>query len=262
MDMSRISVCSIALRHLEAEAAFRVIAEAGFKKVDLLQRLPHLSLDPAECDPEKVQQAAQACGLRIANLGSYTGAGFESEDPAEQEAAFKLMARAIDLAVFFGARSIRVRAGNDDPACIARIVPWFKESAEYAARHRVYMGIENHGGGISGSPEVLASLFEQVGSPYFGELYEPYNLMSAGTEYHYALGVLHKNVVHAHFKLGKGRPGAMELTMPEENEIDYPWIVGTLDRLGYQGDYALEYEYKGEPAETALAKWYTAFAAL
>ncbi|NLS76807.1 MAG: TIM barrel protein [Chloroflexi bacterium] len=260
--MSRVSVCSIALRHLEAEAAFRVIAEAGFKKVDLLQRPPHFSLDPAECDPEKVAKAARTYGLQIANLGTYTGAGFESENPAEQEAALKLMYRAIDLAVFFGARSIRVRAGNDDPACIERIVPWFKQSADYAAAHRVYMGIENHGGAISGNPEVLTSLFGKVGSPYFGDLYEPYNLMSAGTEYHYALGVMRKHIVHAHFKLGKGKPGAMQLTMPEENEIDYPWVLSTLDKLGYTGDFALEYEYKGEPAETALPKWYEAFKAL
>ena len=49
------------------------------------------------------------------------------------EGELRSLCRAIDLAVFFGARSIRVAAGNDDPACLDRIVPWFRRGTEYAA---------------------------------------------------------------------------------------------------------------------------------
>ena len=255
MDLSRFSCCSIALRHLEVDAALAVIAEAGFAKVDLLQRPPHLSLDPNESDPEAILRAAQAHGLQIANLGTYVGAGFESDDEAVQAQALADMKRAIDLAVFFGARSIRARAGNDDPDLIDRMVPWFQRGAEYAAKHNVLMGIENHGGGINGHPEVCVELFEKVGSPYFGVLYEPANLMKANVDYKYALGVMYRHVNHAHFKPSVGMADDYALTMMDEGTLDLVWILEHLERIGYQGDIALEYEYKGEPAETGLKKW-------
>ena len=37
------------------------------------------------------------------------------------------------------------------------------------------MGIENHGGAISGNPEACAELYDKVGSKYAGVLYEPCN---------------------------------------------------------------------------------------
>ncbi len=77
MDMSRVSTCSIALIHHPPEKAFEIIAAAGYKKVDLLERLPHLSLLPNECDPAPIKAAAEAHGLQIANLATYVGGGQE-----------------------------------------------------------------------------------------------------------------------------------------------------------------------------------------
>ncbi len=258
MDLARVSACTYPLIDRSAPEAMRIIAAAGFRKIDLLGRLPHLSLDLGECDPAAVQRAADACGLRIANLGTYVGRGLAAGDPATQEGELRSLCRAIDLAVFFGARSIRVAAGNDEPACIDRIVPWFRRGAEYAAARGIYMGVENHGGGISGRPELCAELAAAVGSPYFGVLYEPYNLMAAGTDYRAALETMKEHIVHTHFKDGKATAEGFQLTMMGEGEIDFAWIVERLNGLGYRGDFAFEYELKSEPPETGLAKWYQA----
>jgi sugar phosphate isomerase/epimerase len=254
MDLSRFSCCSIALARMTVEEAFPIIAAAGFKKVDLLNRAPQLSLDPAESDPEAILRVAEDNGLQIANLGTYVGTGFESDDRSVQEKALKDLKRAVDLAVFFGSRSIRAKAGNDDAQFIDRIVPWFQRGAEYAEKHNIPMGIENHGGTISGNPEMCVKLFEKVGSPYFGVLYEPANLMHA-TDYRYSLGVMHNHVNHVHFKPSKGIGPTHELTTMAESELDLHWVMTSLDRIGYKGDIAIEYEYRGEPAETGLAKW-------
>jgi sugar phosphate isomerase/epimerase len=259
MDTSRLSCCSIALRHLPVEEAFALIADAGFTKVDLLNRMPHLSLDPEETDPETIKQVAEENNLEIANLGTYVGAGFESEDESVQAQALKDMYRAIDLAVFFGARSIRAKAGNDDPDLIDRMVPWFQRGAEYAARFDIPMGIENHGGGINGNPEKCVELFTKVGSPYFGVLYEPANLMHAGVDYKYALGVMREHIMHVHIKPSKGMGDDFALTHLGEGEMDIEWCIEKLNDIGYEGDFALEYEYKDEPAETGLEKWYQAW---
>ena len=111
MDMTRISTCSIPLRDRPVDEAFAVIADAGFKKVDLLGRMPHFSLDPAELAPETIQAAAEKRGLRIANLGTYVGSKFVSDDETELARELDDLKRAVDLAVFFGARSIRVMPG-------------------------------------------------------------------------------------------------------------------------------------------------------
>jgi len=58
-DKDRLSTCSIAFIKYEPEKAFEIIAEAGFKKVDILERPPHFSLFEDECDPKKLLQAAK-----------------------------------------------------------------------------------------------------------------------------------------------------------------------------------------------------------
>jgi sugar phosphate isomerase/epimerase len=262
MDMSRVSTCTYALRGRPIEETAKIIAAAGFKKIDLLEQLPHLSLDPNECDPAALKATIEAYGIQIANLGTYTGENFASDDLAERERELKLMYRAIDLAVFFGSRSIRVSAGDDDPDHLDQIVPWFRRSAEYAARKNIYLGFENHGGGISGQPELCRELAEKVGSPFFGVLYEPANLMLDGTDYRSALEIMRDHIVHTHFKDGVSTEDGFVLTMMGEGEVDFRWIVQQLDALGYDGHFALEYEVPTEPPDTGLKKWYDAFAAM
>ena len=161
-----------------------------------------------------------------------------------------------------------MRPGNDDPECIDRIVPWFQRGAEYAAEWEIYMGVENHGGGISGQPEQCKELAEKVGSPFFGVLYEPYNLMAAGIEYRSALETMGEWIVHTHFKDGMLTEEGFGMTMMGQGEIDFVWIVQRLKDLGYEGDFALEYDPDASPAtelkppETGLREWYEAFQAM
>jgi len=258
MDLKRLSCCSYPLRERPVEEALSTIAAAGFKKVDLLGRMPHLSLDPEECDPQALLALARKHGLQIANLGTYVGRGFAEADSATQFAALEEMRRAIDLAVLFGARSIRVFAGNDDPACTERIVPWYRRSADYAEEKGVYLGIENHGGGISGKPERVAELAARVGSPNFGALYEPFNLMAHGEDYRRALETMKDCIVHTHFKDGRMTPQGFQLTMMGEGEIDFRWIMQRLAELGYEGDFAFEYELEAPAPAVGLKTWYAA----
>lgn len=287
MDMSRVSTCSIALIDHPPEKAMEIIAAAGYKKVDLLEKLPHLSLFPPECDPTALKAAADAHGLQIANLATYVGGGqhgrrtnwafhgwevpnperfascgFSSEEPTERETELGQLRRAVDLAVYFGARSIRVMAGNNDPKTLDKIVPWFQRAAEYANEKKVYMGLENHSAGIAGTPKLCVELAEKVGSPFFGVLYEPGNIMhQMNTDYKAALDTMKEYVVHCHFKDWAPSKG---YTMLGEGAIDFPWIVEELDKVGYDGDFALEYELPTpldtRDAETGIKKFFEAFA--
>ncbi|MBI3945520.1 MAG: sugar phosphate isomerase/epimerase [Armatimonadetes bacterium] len=257
MDMQRVSACTVALHEREPEYAFQLLAAAGVRKVDLWGRMPHFSPDPAVCDPVALQALAARYGLKIANLGSYPGGGFSSEDPAVCEASLDELIATLDRAAELGARSIRVSPGKgEDPAVIERIVPWFRRGAEHAERRGIYMGMENHAGSIAGNPDAVTELCERVGSRFFGVLYEPCNLAHRGVDYKEAFARFRDWVVHLHIKDGLHVDGKFQRCHFGEGEIDYHWVFDSLASIGYTGDFALEYEVTNiEPMETGLAKW-------
>ena len=285
--MFPITTCSIALNHMPAEKAFEAIAAAGYKKVDPHEKV-HLQIFEDLCDPAVLKATADKNGLQIANLATYAGGGidgrrkayalsgwevpnperltscgFSSDDPEDLKTEFEQLLRTIDLAVFFGSRSIRVIPGNDQPDTIDKIVPWFKRAAEYAAEKKIYMGFENGFADLAGTPKLCVELVEKVGSPYFGVLYEPGNLLhDTGTDYRAALKTMKDHVVHCHFKDCKPVGDGYEFQHFGDGVIDFPWIIEQFDAQGYEGDIALEYELPTPKSEIDLKKYYNDFAAL
>ncbi|MEZ4711224.1 MAG: sugar phosphate isomerase/epimerase family protein [Caldilineaceae bacterium] len=265
MDITRLSTCTFPLKDRPLEQALPIIAAAGYKRIDLLGRMPHFSLDANECDPQEVLAQAKANGLEIANLGTYVGVGLASAERAEQEAGLQEMMQAIDAAALLGARSIRVfrpHSEIDDPAKIDQIAPWLRQAAEYAATKSVYMGFENHGGPLGGDPEQCRRLCEAVGSPHFGVLYDPCNLMGAGTDYRSALDIFQDHIAHVHFKDGVVDTNGFRRTMLGQGDIDFGWIMQRLDQVGYDGHIAIEYELVEPVPEEGLRMWYEAYQAL
>jgi sugar phosphate isomerase/epimerase len=287
LDKTRLSTCSIALNDRSAERAFEVIAAAGFEKVDVHEKV-HFSIFSDECDIVALKEAAASHNLKIANLASYAGGGldgrrvaysyhdwqvanperftscgFSSTDPEEREAEFEQMMQTIDHADLLGSRSVRVVPGDDQPSSIDTLVPWFKRASAYAGDKGIYLAVENHGGGIAGTPELCVRLAQEVDSPYFGILYEPGNLMhDTGTDYRAALERMKNYLVHVHLKDCKPVAGGYQMQHFGEGTIDFAWIMRRLEEVGYKGDFALEYELHEETAEVGLPKFYRDFTAL
>jgi sugar phosphate isomerase/epimerase len=288
MDMSRVTFPSIALIHHTPETAFELIAAAGYKNTDVLEKAPHMSIHPDEFDLDILKAAAEKHGLGIPWLNTYVGGGqhsrgsawlhhpgfqftnperyttvgFGSDDPEKLETELQHVYRAIDMAVYLGARGMRFTPGDDDPAKMDKYVPWLKKCAEYAEKNNVYMGTENHDTGIMGRPERLVELFEKIGSPYVGVIYEPYNLMEqAGYDYRKAFEVMRDHIVHVHLKDGKLMPDRRNYkpTLMGEGEFDFRWVMKRLNEIGYDGPIALEYEVAEVPPEEGLVQFYNAF---
>jgi len=260
MDESRISACTYPLREHDAQYALQVLADAGLKKADLW----HFSEDPSECDLDELMALSDRVGVKIANLGTYPGREFTADSEEERAAELVKMKATIDAAAKLGVRSIRVKPGEGEaPAIIDQIAPLMAESAAYAEQRGVYLGMENHGGSIAAHPEHAQALCEAVGSPYFGVLYEPCNLLAAGVDYRRAFEVFADHIVHLHFKDGKWGEDSFARCHLGEGDVDAVWVIQALDSIGYEGDYALEYEITEiEPMETGLPKWLQYFRSL
>ena len=254
MDLERVSACTYAVREEPLDYTFRLIADSGYRKVDLWGGPPNYSNDPAECDIPALQGKAESYGLRIANLGTYAGRRFhELGHAAEMEE----MRRAVDNAASLGSRSIRVCPGEgEDPAIIPDLIPFFEASAEYAAERGVYLGMENHAGSIAARPTDIMRLIKAVDSPNFGILYEPANLMACRVDYKEAHAAFAGHITHVHVKDSRWREGAYERTDIGEGDVDVTWVVRTLEADGYTGDYALEFEIERTvPVETGFPAW-------
>jgi sugar phosphate isomerase/epimerase len=288
LDISQITCCSIALINHPVDKAFELMAAAGYKNTDVLEKLPHLSLHPDEFDPEELRAASEKHGVRIANLNTYIGGGtsarasfwlecpdfeldnaqkytelgFSSDDPKELEAELEMAYRAIDMGASLGVRTVRFVPGDEDPAKMDKIVPWLKRCAEYAEEKGVILVTENHGKLILGSPELVVEMLEKVGSPNMGVIYEPHNLMAqAGQDYRKAFETMRDHIKHVHFKDGRlvTRERNYEPTLMGEGEFDFCWVLRRLNEIGYQGELALEYEVPEVPADEGIKQFYDAF---
>ena len=258
MDISRASACTYAMRKSDMEYALHVVAGAGFRKVDLWGGMPHFSIDESEYDIDKLIETANSYGIQIANIGTYCGRRFSSDSEEEIQQELRDTKKTIDIAQRLGTRSIRIVPGSGEREVLDKIVPYFRECAEYAESKGVYMGFENHGGGISGNPEACAELSEKVGSKHFGVLYEPCNLMHGEVDYKEAFATFHEYITHMHLKDGAPQEdGKFRTTMLGDGLVNTEWVVENLNKAGYTGDFALEYEVSHiEPIETGLKKWF------
>ena len=257
MDLSRLSACSIPLRKRPAAEALGVIAEAGFKKVDLLGAEPHFPPVPSAEQLHEIEAAAQRSGIRIANLGTYYGRPLPGSDEETQQEIRAAIA-GMEAAVKLGARSLRIHPGKDRTRETGfALKPFFRAVAKEAEQRNLWLGIETHGGLSSDAP-AMVELCEQVGSKRFGVLFDPCNCAANHVDYKEAWAIFKDHVTHVHLKDGRREPdGSWKRVHLGEGEIDARWLLNELAKHGYDGDIAVEYEINDtEPAETGLKRWY------
>ena len=244
--------------------ALRFLAESGVYRADLRGPEPHCPKLPTDDQLIAIEAASSATGVAVANIGSYPGRDFASEDEAARTAEMHKMRLTIDAAQRLGARSIRIMPGHgEDPALVDHIAPLMAESAAFAEAAGVFLGMENHRGSIAGDPRTILRLCEIVGSRNLGVLYEPCNLWHAGVDYQQAFDVFSDWIVHVHIKDGRRTADGFERVHLGEGDVDVQWVVDALEGIGYSGDYALEYEIPDiEPVESGLRKWVSYFSSI
>lgn len=190
----------------------------------------------------RVRRHAHIRGVTVS--GTAVGNTFTHPRGPERDKEIALVKQWVDHAAILGAPHIRVFAGNQQKGqtraeAVANCVEALDECAEYAGKRGVFLGIENHGGIVSG-PDQLLEVVRASKSPWVGinldtgnfHTEDPYESLAQCAPY--AVNVQYKGEIRR-----KGA-AASEPSDPQR-------VVKILRDAHYQGWVALEYEMKESP---------------
>jgi sugar phosphate isomerase/epimerase len=206
----------------------------------------------------KLKQHAFLRGVEIS--GTAVGNNFAITDKTKKSKQVAEVKEWIDRAAILGAPHIRVFAGSMDAGgsmdeakknCIESL----EEVSSYAGGKGIFLGLENHGGIVAESSDLL-DIVKAVKSPWLGinldtgnfQTEDPYADLARIAPY--AVNVQMKPEIH---RRGKSTEPA-----------DFRTLVKILNDANYQGYVALEYESAPDPYEAVpglLKRMKDAFAA-
>ena len=206
----------------------------------------------------KLKRHAFLRGVGIS--GSAVGNNFALPKGSQRDDQIALVKKWVDHCAVLGAPHIRVFAGpaGDGDVTTAKklCIEALEECGDYAGRHGIFLGLENHGG-IVAAPDDLIEIVRAVKCPWIGINLDTGNFH---TDDPYAdLAKCAAYAVNVQIKVEIRRRGQ------QSNEIsDLPRLVRILRDANYQGYVALEYEAKEDPWKAVpewLKKMQAAFAA-
>jgi len=188
-----------------------------------------------------LQKRAKRQGLEIS--GTAIGNDFCLPEGKARQRQLRLCRQWIDYAALLGAPAIRIFAGrvpkgDSEKEAIKRCQAGINESVAYAAKKKVALALENHGG-ITATPAQMLRIIDGVKpSPWFGVNFDSGNFRT--DDPYRDLAKIAPYAINAQLKLSVVRKGKRE-------EADLKKTVQILKEAGYRGWVALEYEERGDP---------------
>mgnify|MGYP003336316958 CR=1 FL=1 len=189
----------------------------------------------------RVRRHAFLAGVTVS--GTAVGNTFTWPAGPERERELASVRTWIARAANLGAPHIRVFAGDAKGAPLAeakrRTIEALEEMGEVAGRHGIFLGVENHGGIVAESADLL-DIVRSVRSPWVGINLDIGNFNTADPYADLARCAPH--AVNVQYK-GLMRPRGAKDSVP----TDLPRVVRLLRDAGYQGWFVLEYEMPEDP---------------
>ena len=232
----RLGCSSLALAKQPTEAAFRGLAELGFKWVDLscLSWCRHVSV-PAlladfELEARRVERALATNGLRVANLT------FDAFDDGNFDPYEKQFQAVVKLAARLKARLINIMAPSNK-ADREQVAARLKRLVAVAGKDGILLTLETHCGQITERPAEALWLCQQV--PGLGLTLDPSHYY-AGPNQGGSFEALYPYVQGTGFRAGGASWSEIQLPWGQ-GPIDFAAVVRKLEAAGYQGFYVTEY---------------------
>jgi sugar phosphate isomerase/epimerase len=223
--------------------------------VDLAAQLGVDALEPTayyfkDTSPAYLARLRHRCirhGLDVS--GGAVGNNFCHSEPDKLRQEIAGVKDWIERYALLGAKTIRIFSGNTPKGesadqATARCVEAIQEACDHAAKHAIFLALENHGG-LTATPESMLKIVKAVKHDWFGVNFDSGNFR---TEDPYAdLAQIAPYAVTAQIKVEVQRAGK------KKEEADLPRLIGILRDANYRGYVALEYEAAEDP-KTAVPK--------
>lgn len=183
------------------------------------------------------------CGnLGLAVSGTAVGNNFCLKDEDKRKGEIAMVKRWCEHSAILGAKTIRIFAGNvakgdNEADARKRCIEAIHEACDHAAKHKVILALENHGG-ITSTPEQLLAIVKEVKHDSFGVNLDSGNFRTADP--YGDLAKIAPYAVVAQLKTEIAPKGKKE-------EADLERLTKMLRNIGYQGYVALEYEAAEDP---------------
>jgi sugar phosphate isomerase/epimerase len=252
----RLSVAAYSFRDYFRTGASGPRADSGSaKRMDLFQFIDYCAdhgcqgteltsyYFPTPVTDEVLFRLKRHAFLRgLAISGTSIGNNFAVPPGSQRDQQMAAVKTGIDRAQLLGAPYLRVFAGGSRSLSKAEAkklaISALQEACEYAATKGVMLGLENDGGIVPGSDDLL-EIVQAVQSPWFGvnldmgnfQTDDPYQDLARCAPY----------AINVHMKVEIQRRGQ------KSEPADFARLVKILRDANYQGYIALEYESAEDP---------------
>jgi len=250
----RLSCADSAFPKLSHDGSLAVIADLGFEAVDICSFTGYRHTPPEDviADPARaaavVTERLERFGLAVADMFVILGESFEAEAPNHPDAAVRARAlehfeRFVEFSRRIGAPGITVLPGvafEDVP--VERSMDLAAEGlnarAALAGEAGLRLAFEPHYGSIAQTPAAALELIERT--PDVGFALDYSHFVYQGIE-PAEVDALLPRTHHLHVR--QAAPGDMQ-TRTREGTIDFVAVRDALLALGYDGYFALEYQWE------------------
>ena len=224
-------------------------AGAGFSYTEL--QIGDIWNEQGDCCPMKRAEEVRALAgkLNITIDAIASGNDFVYLDEESINAQVARMKRIAELAKALGCNVIRTEGGQPKDSVpedkwAEAIAECCKRCCDFSHENGVRLAIDNHGY-VTNKPGVLTDIFEMAPCECVGTNLDTMNYRWWGNsveECDKLNKAVAKRVYHTHMKDGFGSRENYKGAALGEGELHLKWVVGILEKVGYDGVYCAEYE--------------------
>jgi sugar phosphate isomerase/epimerase len=250
----RLSCADSTFPKLSHDGSLAVISDLGFEAVDVCSFTGYRHTPPEDvlADPEGAADVVNArldrFGLAVADMFVIVGGSFEEvapnhPDPAVREQALEQFKRFVTFAARIGAPGITVLPGTEFEGVPAEqslelAAEQLNVRAALAGEAGLRLAFEPHYGSLAETPAAALELIERTPDVGFALDYSHFVYQGIAQE---EVDALLPRTHHFHVR--QAAPGVVQ-ARTREGTLDFVRIRDALLALGYDGYFALEYQWE------------------
>jgi len=224
-----------------ADEAYAGIADAGYRAVELSAVPGWTEHVDVHTDPALTRSRLEHFGLTAVSISGHSD--LTTSEGLEHGLAVVRWAERYGLPVVNTAIGGHAHVNESEDAFMANI----GTLADAAQAAGLVVALEIHGD-LRATGAMAASLLDRIGHPAVRVNYDTANVEHyGGVRAEDDLPAIADRVANVHLKDSRGGQGEWDFPAIGEGHVDFARVLEILRSAGYEGPYAVEVEFSGEP---------------